>query len=212
MSISKSVRFISLSVLKPVLRANRYISEKGVMQHKAFSAPVFVGFCLVLSLMLQSALNASPLKGGASFSEQAVKTEQVAMNFPRVDVNDRKLADLIAFQPEKINTVEGVVLLSAFEAPSLHKKEGVFEILQYQSEMCVADFYFKHGKEKDLNSAKLASVVFHTRDSVIAEKETVFAQSLKAKGEKRDCLNSILKKDKAPGFFKFASADILRSL
>ena len=214
MNIRKYTRILSLLILKPVLRANRRLVERGLLPHKA-SPLVFGVTCLLLAgLSVQASLNANPMHSKViAVDVDFDETERVAMNVPRIDIDGRKLADLIAFNPDKVKGIGGNTVLSVFKKPDLEIRDGKIAVLQYQSEMCVADFHFKLGQDNSLQSSKLSAFSFHTRDVVIAEQQTVFAKDLAQAGEQRDCLQSILKdKDSAPSFFKFASAETFKNL
>ncbi len=214
MNIQKYIRTTSLLVLKPVLRANRRLSERGLLPHRISPAVLVVACFILTAISVQATLNAKPLRSELTAADiNDLKAERVALNVPSIDIDSRKLADLIAFQPNKATGLSGGAVLSVFKEPDLEKRDGKIAVLQYQSEVCVADFHFKLGQDKNLNTSKLSSFSFYTRDVVIAEQETVFAQDLAQAGEQRDCLQSILKdKDTTPNFFKFASADITQKL
>lgn len=214
MSIQKYIRSLSLLVIKPVLRANKNLSKRGVLSHKTSSVVLGVASLILMVLSVQASLNANPLHSKIVTTDiENNKTERLAMNLPRIDINGRKLADLIAFNPDKVSDISGDTVLSAFKEPDLKIRDGKIAVLQYQSEICVADFHFKLGQDNSLQSSKLASFSFHTRDVVIAEQEGVFAKDLAKAGEQRDCLQSILKdRDTAPNFFKFASAETFKNL
>lgn len=155
----------------------------------------------------QSAADLRVIEAAQAAPLPEAETQTLAMNFPRYDHPADKLIDLVSYQPETLTTLSGEDIFAMLDRPDLQRRDGDRVVLQYRSEICVADFGLTVPQGGAVENQVVDSYRMRSRDTVIAEKKSEFAVSFEDKAAQRRCFNSIVEEKRKNGsLFKFAEA------
>ncbi|MGE4313276.1 MAG: hypothetical protein AB7E85_03265 [Pseudobdellovibrionaceae bacterium] len=225
--ILKSMGQISKDGVESLARWKVAVITRGLKLNKSLqpylperfanSVPLCLSLIFLLMAMLSTGLSGVPAPlstadlrviEAAQAATLPAEAETLAMNFPRYDHPADKLVDLVAYQPETLTTLSGEDIFAMLDRPDLQRRDGQRVVLQYRSEVCVADFGFSVPAGSSVDTQLVESYRMRSRDTVIAEKKTEFATAFEDKGAQRRCFNSIIdEKRKNGSLFKFAEAE-----